>query len=51
MCQIFDVSRKTWQAFSAYDPKLTIEGGYTHYNEQPSSVQLAEKLVDLNNAL
>ncbi len=42
---------KLAQAFSAYGPKLTIEGGYNHYNEQPSSVQLAQKLVDLNNAL
>lgn len=42
---------KLAQAYSAYGPRLTIEGGYNHYNEQPSEVQLAQKVVDLNNAL
>jgi outer membrane protein len=40
---------KLAQAFSAYGPKLTIEGGYNHYNEQPTDAQLAQNLVDLAN--
>jgi outer membrane protein len=40
---------KLAQAASAYGPKLTLEGMYYHYNEVPSSVQLAQGLVNLRN--
>lgn len=42
---------KVGQAISAYGPKLTIDGGYNHYNEAPATVQLQQGLVELNNAL
>lgn len=42
---------KTAQAESAYGPKLTLDGGYYHYNEPPSMVQLKQGLVNLNNGL
>jgi outer membrane protein len=42
---------KLKQAQSGYWPKLTLEAGYTHYNEVPTSVALGENLVKLNNAL
>ncbi len=41
---------KIAQSFSAYGPTLTVDGGYNHYNEEPSEVQLKKGLVDLNNA-
>jgi outer membrane protein len=42
---------KLKQAQSGYWPKLTLEGGYTHYNEVPTDVQLATQLTKLNNGL
>jgi outer membrane protein len=40
---------KLAQAASAYGPKLMLEGGYYHYNEEPGNVQLAQGLVNLRN--
>jgi outer membrane protein len=42
---------KLAQAVSAYGPRLTLDGAYNHYNEQPTEAQLAQGIVDLNNAL
>jgi outer membrane protein len=42
---------KLAQASSAFGPKLTLDGGYNHYNDQPSNAQLAQGIVDLNNGL
>jgi outer membrane protein len=42
---------KIGQSFSAYGPVLTLNGGYDHYNEEPSMLQLNKGLVDLNNAI
>jgi outer membrane protein len=42
---------KIAQSFSAYGPTVTVDGGYNHYNEVPSEVQLKKGLVDLNNIL
>jgi outer membrane protein len=40
---------KVGQAVSAYGPKLTVDGGYIHYNEAPAMIQLQRGLVKLNN--
>jgi outer membrane protein len=42
---------KLKQAQSGYWPKLTLEAGYTHYNEVPTSVALATNIAELNNGL
>lgn len=42
---------KIAQSFSAYGPTVTVDGGYNHYNEEPSEVQLKKGLVDLTNTL
>jgi outer membrane protein len=42
---------KVTQTVSAYGPKLTIDGGFFHYNELPTTVKLAQGLADLNNGL
>jgi outer membrane protein len=42
---------KMGQAFSAYGPKITVDGGYNHYNEVPAMVQLKQGLVKLNNSI
>lgn len=42
---------KLGQAYSGYFPKITLSGGVAQFDEIPSSVQLANSLIDLNNAL
>ena len=42
---------KIGQSFSAYGPVLMLDGGYDHYNEEPSMLQLNKGLVDLNNSI
>lgn len=42
---------KVAQARSAYGPKLTLDGGYYHYNDQPDMVKVTQAMVDLNNGL
>jgi outer membrane protein TolC len=42
---------KLAEAKSGYLPRLTLDAGYTHYNEVPTNVALGQELVDLNNGL
>lgn len=39
------------QSNAAFGPKITLNGGYYHYNDQPALVKLEDGLVNLNNAL
>jgi outer membrane protein TolC len=42
---------KLKQAQSGYWPKLTLEGGYTHYSEVPTNVKLATEMAKMNNGM
>lgn len=42
---------KVKQVRAGYWPKVTLYGGYTHFNNTPNDVELANQLITMNNGL